>query len=106
MKREKRQETSCLVVIKTMTYLEQCRTCHYWHEDDTEWAPFCDLFHGNGIAVPCNQHMTPEDHKSLVDAIESAKYEKAVPFKDVLDRIATEGNRRIIERDENKENEY
>jgi len=48
-----------------MSHLEQCRKCRYWHEnlvnEAGELAPFCDLFHGNGIAVPCSEFRPFED---------------------------------------------
>jgi len=85
--------------------LEQCSDCHYWHDDvedehGNKWIPFCDLFHGNGIAIPCDQHMTEEEHKSLVDALKQAKYERSIPFKDILDKIAVAGNEVIVKRDD------
>ena len=88
--------------------LDQCSDCHYWHDDvkdehGNKWVPFCDLFHGNGIAIPCDQHMTEEEYKSLKDSLKRVKYEKSVPFKDILDKVAVAGNEAILERDEDTE---
>jgi len=56
----------------------QCSKCKYWHDDvvdeqGLEWAPFCDLFHGNGIAYPCEQFTTP----SLQSSETFASYRKS-----------------------------
>jgi len=41
----------------------QCNKCKYWHDDVEGWVPFCDLFHGNGLAYPCEQFVPslPQD---------------------------------------------
>jgi len=80
-----------------VTFLEQkdaiesqCRYCHYWHDDiiDEEsglkWAPFCDLFHGNGLAYPCDQFITGEEYLSLIQALKDASKHPSVKF-DILD---------------------
>jgi len=56
----------------------QCRKCRYWHEDvidedGLEWAPFCDLFHGNGLAYPCEQFV-PSSSQSSVNLEPSGEY--------------------------------
>jgi len=64
----------------------QCRYCHYWHDDiiDEEsglkWAPFCDLFHGNGLAYPCDQFITSEEYLSLIQALKDASKHPSVKF--------------------------
>ena len=43
----------------TYEWPENCKDCRYFHDDAEDefgvWAPFCDLFHGNGIDPCCDE---------------------------------------------------
>jgi len=48
------------------SFLTQCKDCKYWHDDIEDehgniWVPFCDLFHGNGIPIPCDEKKLRND---------------------------------------------
>jgi len=62
------ETASLYTVVPTLEkiILVQCDKCGSWHDDAVGddgqlWAPFCDLFHGNGLAYPCSEFKPRSD---------------------------------------------